>query len=450
MTSRIEIIGNSVALKKVVSDAERLKQLRGDNRILLLGETGVGKDLIAQLIHRGNGEYVAVNCAGIPQDLLQSELFGHVKGAFTGSIGSEGQLGRANGGLLFLDELGSVAVGFHNALLRVFQNGEYVPVGGTKILPFHGDIVAATGSKHGEKGGLPEDLWHRFRWKLRVPALRERAEDIPALAKHFAKLAKAEYDLKLASNIFPPQLMQALQAYHWPGNIRQLQNVIYELVVFCLGDNGRIDIGKARERADILEIFGDSNQGVSRLQITDGKFKGMTREQVLFSIGLQESITLFRVLIAKERVGEEDNLVSFALKMGRGYTEGQGQAMLRRAEVGTLVDLKKLDLMEYLEKKYTPQRGINDLKDQTNPFQEQHLEELFAMDCEEGILMLRRMRLAFEFANTDNPQYLQSRMGIAQTAYTTLIQDVCKGDLSNINEFIQLVSEGRSLQESIS
>jgi transcriptional regulator with PAS, ATPase and Fis domain len=205
-----------------------------DSNVLILGESGTGKEMFAQAIHneskRKNKPFIAINCAGIPRDLLGSELFGYVDGAFTGAKkgGSAGKFELADGGTLFLDEIGEMSLEMQVLLLRVIQEKEVMRIGGHKVIPVDVRIIAATNKNlrdEVKKGSFREDLFFRLNvMPITLPPLRERKEDIPLLVRHFIdKLSK-----KL-NKPFPEirtDFLQALIQYDWPGNIRELQNIL--------------------------------------------------------------------------------------------------------------------------------------------------------------------------------------------------------------------------------
>ena len=205
----------------------------GDAKVLLTGESGVGKDVIAQYIHnnsrRRSGEYVAVNCAGLTESLLESELFGHVKGSFTGAYRDKpGKLQIAHGGTLFLDELGEMSLRMQALLLRFLENGEIQAVGSDRTqCTVDVRVIAATNGKLSElvaAGRFREDLLYRLKViHLHIPPLRKRPADIRALAVHF--LARAGHTITLQ-----PAAWEALEKYRWPGNVRELQNVAEQLI----------------------------------------------------------------------------------------------------------------------------------------------------------------------------------------------------------------------------
>ncbi|KRP48283.1 Transcriptional regulator containing PAS, AAA-type ATPase, and DNA-binding Fis domains [Pseudomonas libanensis] len=221
---------------RAIQDALHLGRIasRGDATTLILGESGTGKELFAQAIHnaseRCNGPFVAVNCGAIPRDLVQSELFGHVEGAFTGSArgGSAGKFELADGGTIFLDEIGDMSFDAQVSLLRVMQEGEVTRVGAKNSRPVDVRIIAATHrnlSQAVAEGAFREDLYYRLNvLNLTVPPLRMRREDIPLLARHF--LQRCARSLRKPVQGFSPEALALLSAHGWPGNVRELENAI--------------------------------------------------------------------------------------------------------------------------------------------------------------------------------------------------------------------------------
>ena len=221
-----------------------------DSTVLITGESGTGKELIARAIHkrsrRANGPFIRVNCAAIPQSLIASELFGHEKGAFTGA--TERRLGRfelANGGTIFLDEIGDIPADTQVALLRVLQEREFERVGGGRTVSVDVRVVAATNRDLKaaiEAGTFRLDLFYRLNvFPIRVPSLRERKDDIPLLAKYFIERYARSTGKKIKN--IDRKTLELLQAYDWPGNIRELQNVIERAVILCDGETLSIDEG---------------------------------------------------------------------------------------------------------------------------------------------------------------------------------------------------------------
>jgi formate hydrogenlyase transcriptional activator len=241
-----EIVGASPALRTVLSRISKVA--RSDSTVLITGETGTGKELVARAIHRRSNRtsraFVSVNCAGIPRDLIASELFGHEKGAFTGAI--QQRLGRfelANGGTLFLDEVGELPAETQIALLRVLQEHEFERVGGTRPIRVDLRVIAATNRDLQaaiSAGSFRSDLFYRLNvFPIEIPALRERREDIRLLVEYFID----RYARKASKRIttVDKETLRLLESYHWPGNIRELQNIIERSVIVCEAENFSVD-----------------------------------------------------------------------------------------------------------------------------------------------------------------------------------------------------------------
>jgi PAS domain S-box-containing protein len=234
-----EIVGKSSALQKVLKELETVGPT--DSTVLICGETGTGKELIARAIHnlssRRSNAFVRVNCAAIPTGLLESELFGHEKGAFTGAISQRiGRFELAHYGTVFLDEIGEVPLELQPKLLRVLQEREFERLGSSRTQRTDARLIAATNrdlSAMVEEQKFRADLFYRLNvFPLYVPALRERPEDVPLLVRHFAEL----YSRRMSKVIqtIPPETMSVLMRYHWPGNVRELQNVIERAVILSM------------------------------------------------------------------------------------------------------------------------------------------------------------------------------------------------------------------------
>jgi PAS domain S-box-containing protein len=241
-----EIVGTSPALKNVLSRISKVAP--SDSTVLITGETGTGKELVARAIHRRSDRasraFVSVNCAAIPRDLIASELFGHEKGAFTGA--TQQRLGRfelANGGTIFLDEVGELPVETQIALLRVLQEHEFERVGGSRQIRADVRVIAATNRDLQaaiNTGSFRSDLFYRLHvFPLEIPSLRERTEDIALLVEYFID----RYARKAGKNIrrVNKKTLELLQSYPWPGNIRELQNVIERSVILCETESFSID-----------------------------------------------------------------------------------------------------------------------------------------------------------------------------------------------------------------
>ena len=231
-----QLIGTSPPFRRVIEQIGEVCESRAT--VLLTGESGTGKEVIARAVHfnspRRAKAYVGVNCAAIPEGLLESELFGHVKGAFTGAIGNRpGRFAAAEGGTLLLDEIGDMPVATQVKLLRVLQERSYEPVGSTQTLQSDVRVIAATHQDlrlSVSEGRFREDLYYRLNvFPIFVPALRDRAEDVPLLAQHFL----AQFNETMGKQIigFTPAAMAAMVNYRWPGNIRELQNCLERAVI---------------------------------------------------------------------------------------------------------------------------------------------------------------------------------------------------------------------------
>ena len=241
-----EVVGASPALQTVLSAVSKVAPT--DSTVLLTGQTGTGKELIARAIHRKSERsaraFISVNCAAIPQSLIASELFGHEKGAFTGALQRHlGKFELAEGGTIFLDEIGELPMETQVALLRVLQEREIQRVGGTQVIRVNVRILAATNrdlQKAIAAGTFREDLFYRFNvFPIHVPPLRERKEDIPMLVEYFIDRFARKVGKDIRS--IDKQSLELLESYSWPGNIRELQNVVERSVVLCDSDTLRID-----------------------------------------------------------------------------------------------------------------------------------------------------------------------------------------------------------------
>jgi formate hydrogenlyase transcriptional activator len=250
-----EIVGESPALKRVLSQAETVAST--DSSVLVLGETGTGKEVIARAIHnmsqRRERTFVKVNCAAIPTGLLESELFGHERGAFTGAIAQKvGRFELAHRGTLFLDEVGDIPLELQPKLLRVLQEKEFERLGGTRTLQVDVRVVAATNrdlTQMVEDRLFRSDLYYRLNvFPLVVPPLRDRAEDIPLLVRYFAQKHARRMDRRIET--IPSEEMEALTRYHWPGNVRELENLIERAVILSRGPALHISLPQERLSGD--------------------------------------------------------------------------------------------------------------------------------------------------------------------------------------------------------
>ena len=250
--------------------------------VMIRGETGTGKEVIARTIHANSGHadepFIAINCTAVPDQLLESELFGHVKGAFTGAVAERrGRFELAGRGTIFLDEIGDTSPAFQAKLLRVLQEHEFYPVGSEQPKQTRARVIAATHRDVEEmvrSGEFREDVYFRLRVvEIHVPPLRDRIEDIPRLAQHF--LARASRDMHRPPKVIPPDVMRMLQEHDWRGNVRELENAIARAVVLSQGTTIRpehLGIGRAKDES-VLE----SGNSMSIASLDDAERRQVTR-----------------------------------------------------------------------------------------------------------------------------------------------------------------------------
>jgi DNA-binding NtrC family response regulator len=233
-----EIVWSGETMKKVMAQVERVAA--SETRVCILGETGTGKELVARTLHehssRATGPFVTLNCAAVPAELIESELFGHEKGSFTGAAGRHvGKFEQAEGGTIFLDEIGDMPLPMQAKLLRVLEEGEVERIGGDKPVRVDVRVVVATHRNLEtlvRDGKFRQDLFHRvYVFPLVLPPLRERHEDIPVLVEHFARQVCAQNNWKPIP--FSPEAIQGLQSYAWPGNVRELRNTVERLMLMA-------------------------------------------------------------------------------------------------------------------------------------------------------------------------------------------------------------------------
>ena len=240
-----EIVWKGEAMQRVMAQLERVAA--SESRVCIFGETGTGKELVARTIHekspRAAGPFVTLNCAAVPAELIESELFGHEKGSFTGASGRHiGKFEQADRGTIFLDEIGDMPLNMQAKLLRVLEEGEVERIGGDKPVPVNVRVVVATHrdleARVREEKFRP-DLFHRIHvFPLMLPPLRERRDDIPALVEHFAAQVCAQNGWKAV--LFTTEAMQALRSHSWPGNVRELRNMVERLML--LATEGQVDL----------------------------------------------------------------------------------------------------------------------------------------------------------------------------------------------------------------
>jgi len=290
-----EVIGSDFGLRSVMEMVKQVAPI--DSPVLLLGETGTGKEVIANAIHysspRRDGPFIKVNCGAIPETLLDSELFGHEKGAFTGAISQKrGRFERANKGTIFLDEIGELPAQAQVRLLRVLQTKEIERVGGTTYIPVDVRIISATNRNLQEmiaSGRFREDLWFRLNvFPIMIPPLRQRREDIPSLLHHL--IDRKSKELRLAKRpVLPTGAIDRLRAYDWPGNVRELENLIERALIQSRGGGmlsfetlltpqvpgGREVTGDAGRNRTVLSLDEINAQHIRQaLEMAGGKING--------------------------------------------------------------------------------------------------------------------------------------------------------------------------------
>ena len=240
-----EMVWTGEAMRRVMAQVERVAA--GETRVCILGETGTGKELVARTLHerspRAGGPFITVNCAAVPAELIESELFGHEKGSFTGAAGRHiGKFEQAQHGTLFLDEIGDMPVAMQAKLLRVLEENEIERIGGDKPIAVDVRVIVATHRSLETlvaQGKFRQDLFHRiYVFPLVLPPLRERQEDIPVLIAHFVRQVCAQNGWKEAP--FTPEAVEALRNYSWPGNVRELRNVVERMIL--LSPDGSVDL----------------------------------------------------------------------------------------------------------------------------------------------------------------------------------------------------------------
>jgi two-component system response regulator HydG len=278
------VLGTSPRIREIFQLLEMVAP--SEATVLLLGETGTGKELVAQAVHRNSpraaGPFVAVNCAALPENLLESELFGHERGAFTGAANrKDGRFVMAHHGSLFLDEVGELSLPIQAKILRVLQAREFEPLGSTRTVKVDVRIITATNrdlDKMMRESRFREDLYYRLNvFSVVLPPLRERQEDLPALAEFFLK----KFSEKNRRNgiSFSPEVLEAFRRYAWPGNIRELENVMERAVIVCQGSTITLENlpPAVQQRGGLL--IGDEEQELEDLEY-EQKLISRTLEQV--------------------------------------------------------------------------------------------------------------------------------------------------------------------------
>ncbi|MBX3204654.1 MAG: sigma-54-dependent Fis family transcriptional regulator [Labilithrix sp.] len=332
--ARFGIIGQSAGLTELYAVLERVAD--SPTTVLITGESGTGKELVARALHdhssRRGKPFIKVNCAAIPKELIESELFGYERGAFTGAVTSKpGRFELANGGTLFLDEIGEIPVEMQVKLLRALQESEFERVGGIKTMRVDVRLVAATNrdlKKLIAQGAFREDLFYRLNVvSIRLPALRERATDTPLLVEHFLK----KFNERLKKNVtgVEPEALDLLSAYGWPGNIRELENVMERSVLFC-------DASKLRVEDLPAELRGPG--AISTGSIAPSPDPSVDLQSLSPDGGLKE-----HVKVAMSRL--ERDLVSRALKQTNNNVTHAAR-LLKISRKGLQLKMKELGLRE--------------------------------------------------------------------------------------------------------
>lgn len=361
---RYNVVGNSDGLNRALDIA--LQVAPTDLSVLIVGESGVGKEIIPRIIHdnspRRKEKYFAINCGSIPEGTIDSELFGHEKGSFTGAIGeSEGYFGTADGGTIFLDEVGELPIATQARLLRVLETGEYIRVGGQKIMKTNVRIVAATNvnmRKAISEGKFREDLYYRLNTiPIQMPPLRERGQDIPLLFRLFALQTAEKYKLPKITLTDKAKLL--LMQYKWPGNVRQLKNITEQISV--LSEKREID-------AETLSQFIPQDPESTELATVEkaGKHSYESERELLYKVlyELRGNVTELKKEIdaLKKQLGEHGAMT--AQQYGHSLPHiANGQMATVQAEDAVAEEIKnepaepmtreehdKKEIMEALEK----------------------------------------------------------------------------------------------------
>ena len=287
VVSHDRLIGRSGAIRQVVDLAMRLAS--APSPVLIQGETGTGKELVARMLHgegtRAGGPFVAVNCAAVPESLLESELFGHARGAFTGASQTRrGLFVEADSGTLLLDEIGDMPQTLQPKLLRVLETGEVRPVGSDATRTTNVRIIASTHRDLGQlvrEGKFREDLYFRIRVvPIRIPALRERTEDIPLLVDHFLSRSRQRFPAAVVRG-FAPAALRALIEYRWPGNVRELENTVERWVVSGASAEVQADeVKRALQEDETRHPLAAAEAGLWPLQMLEQKYIQWVMERV--------------------------------------------------------------------------------------------------------------------------------------------------------------------------
>ncbi len=332
MLYRDRMVGASEAMQRVHYLIDCVANI--DASVLVTGESGSGKELVARAIHnrgsRANKPFVAVACGAIPETLIEAELFGHEKGAYTGTVGSrEGFFEQAGDGTLFLDEIGELSPYVQVKLLRVLQQREFSRLGSNRLLPLRARLVFATHRDLGEmvaQGKFRQDLFYRINvMKIETPSLQEHAEDIPQIALHFLQHYSELFQKRMVE--IEPAAMSALQNYAWPGNVRELENVIQRAIILAPGSSLRVEDMPQNLREEAVASSDDFVPG--------GSFERQLRE---YKIRLAENAV-------KENNGNK-TLAARSLSISRAYLH----RLIRLSEPGEIMDRETVDTVGGLQR----------------------------------------------------------------------------------------------------
>jgi transcriptional regulator with PAS, ATPase and Fis domain len=368
--SQSAMIGVSDATRNVLDEADCAA--RCDAKVLITGESGVGKEIVARIVHqrsaRANAQLVSINCAGVPDSLLESELFGHVRGSFTGAYRDKrGWLETANGGTIFMDEVGEMSLRMQAMLLRFLETGEIQRVGSdSRMAPLNVRVITATHRRLldaiAEKD-FREDLYYRLNVvHIEVPPLRERRDDVPLLIAHFLRMFSDAHRRPLAE--VSPESMAYLTDYTWPGNVRELKNITERLVLKCRA--GRIEVDAlpievtcARQRVEAVKVAGPVEQSVHEelftrlVQGTETFWSGvyepfMTRDltrrtvRELIRLGLEHTRGNYKLLVTTFNMPPDDykKFLNFLQKY-QCHVPFQGFRMMRAGRQSDATDVKE-------------------------------------------------------------------------------------------------------------
>jgi two-component system, NtrC family, nitrogen regulation response regulator NtrX len=312
------MIGSSPVMQRLFAEIAKVAPTRG--RVLITGESGTGKELIARAIHESSARawrsFVMVNCAAISPEIIESELFGHERGSFTGAVErTRGCFEAANGGTLFLDEIGDMSLDAQSKVLRVLQTGELSRVGGEQVLRVDVRVIAATNKDLEEEvkaGRFREDVYFRLNVvRLRSPALREHKEDIPEMVRHFVGALCGEHQIR--EKQVEPEVLERLTVYDWPGNVRELKNVIERMVI--MSDDDVI-------RTADLPPLSASKQDVDLTGYTDRSLRGflqeMERELILARLEQNDwNISRAAASLGLERTSLHKKIKAYGIQRGQ-------------------------------------------------------------------------------------------------------------------------------------